>query len=310
MRSKYILPMLAEAVLLAAIWLGIDYRNSALVNLHWNVYAMIAIGAFAMGLQNATITRISGVVRTTHVTGVLTDIGLEGVQLLLWYRDRLRSLRAGRIGRVLKVTQCHPTFLRVLLLASIFGSFLFGVIAGAISFGKFPNYVLLPPIAFLLWIVFVDWKRPIADVRELDLLSDPELKAFGIVKSLLPRELGIYRLATSATGRSHRAPNFVHWVERVPSHWNVIILALSPLTRFESNSALDLETAAKTLQSRRKTLIIAGLTTVQYRVLDSTGVIKTIDGDNVCPDLEFAIARAVSILDSTRKASRSAGLSI
>lgn len=34
--------------------------------------------SFLMGLQNATVTRVSGaVVRTTHVTGMVTDLGIE-----------------------------------------------------------------------------------------------------------------------------------------------------------------------------------------------------------------------------------------
>ena len=89
-----------------------------------------------MGLQNATITKISGaVVRTTHLTGVVTDLGLEGVQYLLWFYDRTRGGGADRRahGGVpcagLRVPP-QPSLLRVALLASIFGSFLFGVVAG------------------------------------------------------------------------------------------------------------------------------------------------------------------------------------
>jgi uncharacterized membrane protein YoaK (UPF0700 family) len=33
---------------------------------------------FIMGLQNATVTKISGArIRTTHVTGMITDVGIE-----------------------------------------------------------------------------------------------------------------------------------------------------------------------------------------------------------------------------------------
>src|SRR5688500_14814344 len=40
---------------------------------------------FAMGLQNAMVTRISGaIVRTTHLTGVLTDFGIELVHAARW----------------------------------------------------------------------------------------------------------------------------------------------------------------------------------------------------------------------------------
>ena len=45
-----------------------------------------------MGLQNALVTRVSGaVVRTTHMTGVLTDIGIELVRMRAWVRDGPRG---------------------------------------------------------------------------------------------------------------------------------------------------------------------------------------------------------------------------
>src|SRR6266568_4219998 len=38
-----------------------------------------ALLCVAMGMQNSLVTRLSGaVVRTTHLTGVITDIGIEG----------------------------------------------------------------------------------------------------------------------------------------------------------------------------------------------------------------------------------------
>lgn len=40
----------------------------------------------------------------------------------------------------------------------------------------------------------MDRITPIADVREIDQLCDPELQLYGIVKALLPPELGLYRL--------------------------------------------------------------------------------------------------------------------
>ncbi|WP_316568022.1 DUF1275 family protein [Myxococcus sp. MxC21-1] len=45
-----------------------------------------------MGLQNALVTRVSGaVVRTTHITGILTDIGIQVVRLGSWLREGTRG---------------------------------------------------------------------------------------------------------------------------------------------------------------------------------------------------------------------------
>jgi uncharacterized membrane protein YoaK (UPF0700 family) len=297
LRSSYILPMAVEAVLLTIVMLGMTAFGRVAATQTTTLYWMSGVASFAMGLQNATITKVSGaVVRTTHVTGVVTDLGLEGVQFILWYWDRLRSNRRGRLGRVLRVTQRHPSFLRLLLLASIFGSFLFGVVIGAICFSYYPMRALSVPVAFLLWIVIEDWRHPIAEVRELDLLSDPELKMHGIVKALLPEELGIYRLSSNRGDRRHRAPNFQLWIERTPRHWRVIILALSPLLHFETNSILDLEQAIKNLHLHGRRLIIGGLTSAQFRTLESMGITDLIEPENLCPDLEFAIARGISML--------------
>jgi uncharacterized membrane protein YoaK (UPF0700 family) len=43
---------------------------------------------FTMGLQNALVTKISNAeIRTTHITGLVTDIGIELGKLIYWNRD-------------------------------------------------------------------------------------------------------------------------------------------------------------------------------------------------------------------------------
>ncbi len=58
-----------------------------------------------MGLQNATITKISGaVIRTTHLTGVTTDLGIETVQYLMPSRycpsDQFQAFVDAEFGHV------------------------------------------------------------------------------------------------------------------------------------------------------------------------------------------------------------------
>jgi uncharacterized membrane protein YoaK (UPF0700 family) len=65
---KYGFFMMAEALML--------FIATYLIEIHEN-FISIVICSYAMGLQNALFTNFSGaVVRTTHVTGLLTDIGL------------------------------------------------------------------------------------------------------------------------------------------------------------------------------------------------------------------------------------------
>jgi hypothetical protein len=258
---------------------------------------MANLAAFAMGLQNATITEISGaVIRTTHLTGVITDFGLEGVRYLNWYLDRARGRWWSRTGRVLRISQRHPTAQRLFLLFAVFWSFIFGAAVGTWGYLHFPSLALLLPVAFIGWIILMDWWKPIAGVKELDLLSDPELKAYGIVKALLPPELGLYRLTHHRSDRAHQPPDFHQWMEHLPEHWRVVILAISPLTYFNDNSALGLRDVTERLHASGRELIVSGITRAQYKTLVHNGLLDALEAENLCPDLEFAIARGIDLL--------------
>ena len=296
--SKYVLPMAAEAILLSIFAIRIDFASRHEIHsLGWHLYFTSGVASTAMGLQNATITRISGaVVRTTHLTGVITDLGLESVQFFNWYRDQARGRSWKRKRRLLRVSQRHPTVLRLLLLASIFGSFLFGVVAGTFAFHHAPTFSMLLPIGFLCFIIFMDWWKPIANVRELDLLSDPELKLYGILHELLPPTLGIYRLAAHQHRGVNRAPNFQVWAEHLPQRWKVVILALTPTMRLDENAVLDLEFALQRVNGEHRKLIICGIGVNQYKALDDLGLSDKIGAENLCPDLEFAIARGIELV--------------
>ncbi|HYE19870.1 MAG TPA: YoaK family protein [Tepidisphaeraceae bacterium] len=308
-RSKYILPLLLEAGLLIVFAIGLEsltrQRAAGAGGELGAAWLLVGAAAMAMGLQNATITRILGnVVRTTHLTGVVTDLGIESVQYAYWWRDRARTRRASRRGRLLRVSRRHPSVLRLLLLASIFGSFLLGVVVGTLLYVRWPGYVMILPVGFLLFIVVMDFVKPIADARELDLLKDSELKAFGIVQSLLSKELGIYRMGPYTThgGAGHKGPlkmsqpDFAGFVDRLHARWRVVILALTPLVRLSPNSLMELADAVGRMRKDGRKLIVCGITPVQWKALDKAGVLDELGEENVCPDLEFAVARAVEVL--------------
>ena len=78
--SRYAMPLMLEAFLLLGFgilgWLA--HPSPAFVTL------AVPLLCFIMGLQNATVTKISGArMRTTHVTGIVTDIGIELGKFLL-----------------------------------------------------------------------------------------------------------------------------------------------------------------------------------------------------------------------------------
>jgi len=297
--SKYSMPINLEAILLCVLMLLMN-RHPDVAHDRGAQLLITGIAAFAMGLQNATITRISGaVVRTTHLTGVVTDLGLELVLLWHWYRDKSVAKHALRFRRMWLVTRRQPNAMRVFLLASIFGSFLFGVTAGTLLYEKIGAAALLAPIAFLTFIVLRDFFKPIADVREIGPTLDHDLGELGgQLKSILPATVGIFRLAHHRQNRGHHAPDFTAWVDRIPSRWRIVILVISPLTQFDADTAASLLTAAKSLQSHKRTLLISGMNRVQFKSLVDCGLTRVIDLENFVPDLEFAVARGINLAES------------
>ena len=237
---------------------------------------------------------LGAVVRTTHLTGVVTDMGLEGVQFALWAWDKTRASRPGRRGRVMWVSQRHPSVLRLALLASIVGSFLFGVVAGTLAWHYLPQYARIAPVTFLLWILIVDWRKPIADVRELDLLNDPDHRGYGDLRFLLPPEVGVYRLIHHRRDAIHHAPDFQQWVDRLPRQWRVVILAVSPFTHFDKDEALDLAAAVQKLRAEHKDLVVCGVNRLQFKAMRDAGTADGIGMENFCPDLDLAVARALN----------------
>lgn len=74
--NVFALPTIIESVLLVSVAL-LGYSEGLL---HPDLLACLLL--FAMGLQNAYVTKISNaVVRTTHLTGLFTDLGIELSQL-------------------------------------------------------------------------------------------------------------------------------------------------------------------------------------------------------------------------------------
>jgi uncharacterized membrane protein YoaK (UPF0700 family) len=102
---------------------------------------------FTMGLQNAVITKISRAeIRTTHVTGLVTDIGIELGKLFYVNRE-------GSASRV--VADRRKLRIHSLLVASFF----VGGLAGALGF-KYLGFVSTVPLAFGLVLIVL---RPMLD---------------------------------------------------------------------------------------------------------------------------------------------------
>ena len=307
--SRYTGPIAGEAVLLALLsillnqWMaghGVPSAN------RWPPLPMILLASFAMGLQNGTITKISGaVVRTTHLTGVVTDLGLEVAQLLTWLTaQRGKLMHPHRSGaRLLRAAARQNSARRILLLLSIFGSFLFGALAGAILFRLIPRQALLLPVGFLLAMLILTLNTRLAPVTQVDRLGDPELLQLGLTPAMIPETLGICRIGGhapdgfgSARQTDHgslQAPNFLMWARRLPDDWRAIVLACSPHVRWNAEAMADLAAAVTFLATTDRRLILADVTPRQFQLMKQTGLLRLIGRGNICTDLEFAIARGI-----------------
>lgn len=137
LRSAFALPLLLEAVLMLLFGL------MGAITLSWPtpfaVPMTVLLLSFIMGLQNATVSKMSSSqIRTTHMTGVVTDLGIEVGKMLYW----------NRIGTAPE-SQVRANQARLRLFAGLLAMFLVGGIAGAAGF-KYVGFVFVVPLALVL----------------------------------------------------------------------------------------------------------------------------------------------------------------
>lgn len=142
LHSEYALPLMAEAALLLAFGLlGRDLQAQPLLF----VSVTVMVLCFTMGLQNAMITKLSRAeIRTTHVTGMITDLGIEVGKLFYW--NRHGELGGGRV-------RADPAKLATLGL--LVGAFFGGGVIGALGFQGFGTAATIPLAGLLLALAVV-----------------------------------------------------------------------------------------------------------------------------------------------------------
>lgn len=136
LHSQYALPLLLEALLLLCFGVaGAQLHGEAP---RFLILTMMLL-CFMMGLQNALITKISGAeIRTTHLTGIVTDIGIELGRMLYWHSGSHAQLPPVRANRA-----------HLALLLGLAGCFVAGAFTGAYGF-RYAGYGITVPLAVLL----------------------------------------------------------------------------------------------------------------------------------------------------------------
>ena len=139
LQSVFAFPLLLEAFLLLCFGI-LGARLARIEGLF--VPATVMLLCFIMGLQNAVITKLSHAeIRTTHITGVVTDIGIELGKLFYW--NRHPGTAGGKVA-----ANRH----RLGLLSALVGCFFLGGLAGAVGF-KYLGYVSTVPLALVLVVL-------------------------------------------------------------------------------------------------------------------------------------------------------------
>ena len=143
--------LIVEALLLLLVGLfGTNFNQ--LTNLAIPISVIIL--CFIMGLQNAIIVRVSATeIRTTHMTGIVTDLGIELGRLLYWNRDKQRNSTLAVIADRRKLQA------RIQMLVS----FLSGAVLGTLAFQQFDFQITLPFALVLLLLatkpIYLDYKH-------------------------------------------------------------------------------------------------------------------------------------------------------
>lgn len=126
LRVCYALPLGVQGVLLCGL-AGIEFLPP-----DWYSRVGLITVCFVMGLQNATITRISGArIRTSHATGLITDMGIE----------------IGRTAYRAAVPRSNvqPDSSRLWLYVQLTTAFIVGGVGGAVGIGLIGwDFAILP----------------------------------------------------------------------------------------------------------------------------------------------------------------------
>ena len=137
---SHVIPISLEMIILIAVGVfGIASELSSIEG-KWIAFAML----FAMGIQNSLVTKISqSTVRTTHLTGLFTDLGIELSQLFFYKKPEE--------NKKLKTS--------IYLRLSIIIFFFIGCISGGFLYNLLEMKTLFVAATFLLFALLYDYIR-------------------------------------------------------------------------------------------------------------------------------------------------------
>lgn len=122
--------------------------------------AVLTLATLAMGVQNASLTRVGPVhAFTTHVTGTMTRFAETAVSSAFWLKDQLSRARGPRrlvFARALREDQVQSA----LIMAALWIAFFLGAVAGGLAYASWRTDGLFIPIALLVGMAAWTFRAP------------------------------------------------------------------------------------------------------------------------------------------------------
>lgn len=276
--SIYVMPAALELALLSAFAIGVRLHDPSSPEHGTTLWWMTIVATLSMGVQNATITRISsGVVRTTHLTGIVTDLGHESAQLAI-----VRWMFGRGVGQV--TTDSHgPSFQRLFLLASILGSFIFGSASGAFIYLVFPHWSMVAPIALLGVVMLQDIRTPICELEEALLAEMAGHLAYRT-------DIAVFKaIPRGGDAREAHLPDLAAWVDRLPKAKRIIVLDLSRTQAFGPLAASALHSMFLAAARTDHRVIVAGLDSGEVATINALSRSDLLHSNNSAADMSTAL---------------------
>lgn len=136
----HVAPITIEIAILISLGLFGMHPDFYLFDQKWTAFGLL----FAMGIQNSLVTKISqSTVRTTHLTGLFTDLGIELSQLFFYKKPEERN--------ILKTS--------IYLRLSIISFFFLGCFMGGFIYGFLELRTLFIAVFFLFVALYYDYIR-------------------------------------------------------------------------------------------------------------------------------------------------------
>lgn len=139
-RLAHVVPIALEILILVSV--ALFFGNSDIYTWHGKAEAFLLL--FAMGMQNSLVTKVSqSTVRTTHLTGLFTDLGIELSQLFFYKKPEQQTKLKSNI------------YLRL----SIISFFFIGCVLGGFAYGYLKIKTLIIASMVLVIALFYDYLR-------------------------------------------------------------------------------------------------------------------------------------------------------